>query len=479
MKSVHSFILLLLVTMFVFSSCKSEIEDMGVSIQPDGDKITVKTFVSPLITENYFIDSILSRPDSFLLGTYKDKKYGTTHADILAQFRFPFKESDGTASDDFRFPDNAVVDSLILGLSYRSFTGKENSTMAATIYRMNQGEAFNYSDFYPSNIDPNEYVDFNQTGVKLGERVFTAKDATGTKDSTRINIMLSEQIRNEMFDILKDKAITNQDKFQQRFNGMYITSAFGDATMMNIRNRGINAYLYYHYDTKIEGRDTTFVNAITIPANNEVTQVNRFQHPDAAQIKAYLDANDSINYISSPANIYTRVKIPLRNIVKNLQDSVSGKQLIVNSAIIRVNAKDVKGSLNIKEQESDPDMPIPTHMLLIPEENMFDFFKRNNSVPADDIIHSDYYSNDTTHVYAFNIARLVTNEITKASQDTENLPEQLNMLLVPVGITVTYDTNGNRTITGIKQQTQLTGVTIRSGSNPTKPMTLDVVCSGF
>ena len=62
---------------------------MGSSIQPPGDKISVTFDRFNINSEDYSVDFMYSRPDSFLLGTFSDNTYGTVHADILAQVEYP------------------------------------------------------------------------------------------------------------------------------------------------------------------------------------------------------------------------------------------------------------------------------------------------------------------------------------------------------------------------------------------------------
>ncbi len=466
MRSYYLISLLLLISLVV-SSCKNDVTDVGESIQPDEDKIEVKADTFHLLSGNHFVDAIYSRPDSFLLGSYTDPTYGTTHADILAQFKFPFED------DSFRYPDNAVFDSVALSLAYKTWFGADNSTMAVNVYRMNKNNIFDYSTFYPSNLNPNDYVDFNQSGVLLGERVFTAKDATGTKDSTRITIKLSDTFLTELTGMIdKNTGINTQEEFINRFNGMYITSSFGDATMMHIRSKGINAYLYYHYIAKIGDKDTVFNNVITIPANNEVTQINRFQHPDTAQIKTYLAAHEEINYVASPANIYTKITLPLQKLGKQMQDTIGeDKRLVINSAIIRFKA------INLPSSTDTLATPISSSMLLMPSSQVNTFFSKKN-LPNDSILSSDFSSSDSS--YTFNVARLINHEIKKVNNDVTQLNEELELFLLPVRISKTYnERTGTYIISEVKQQILMSGVTLRSGKDKTYPLKVDVVYSGF
>lgn len=90
-----------MLSLFVFS-CTDTISDIGKSIQPVSDQIKIGTDTFHLTTNTVFVDSIFSRPDSFLLGTFYDTKFGTTQADILAQINCP---------EGFKFPTNSVADS--------------------------------------------------------------------------------------------------------------------------------------------------------------------------------------------------------------------------------------------------------------------------------------------------------------------------------------------------------------------------------
>ena len=82
--------LLLVIASCLLASCDSNITNMGQSIRPEGDQIKVATDTFRLSTANVFVEKMYNRPDSLLLGTFKDDRYGTTYADILARFEAAF-----------------------------------------------------------------------------------------------------------------------------------------------------------------------------------------------------------------------------------------------------------------------------------------------------------------------------------------------------------------------------------------------------
>ncbi len=433
---------------------------MGTRIQPDGDKIVAKADTFHLSSQNIFVERIFNRPDSLVLGTFIDNKYGTTYADILARFEAPFDTT------GFRYPENAQADSAFLILSYRSWFGAERSSMSVKAYEMNKGKYLDYYTYYQSDLDINEYIDLSSP-ILLGDTIFAAND------SSNVRIRLTKDFTDKLFENSKD--FNSEDDFFKKFNGMYITSPLGDATMIYLR--GINILLYYHYNTTIAGKDTVFINTTNYVVNNTV--VNRFQHPDTTQIKQYLQLHDSINYISSPANIYTQVNIPIKKIIEQMQDSIGvNRKLVVNSALIRVEAKDTDNKTSV----SNISIPVPANMLLMKKEEMNNFFTQER-LTSDSIVYSSYSSTDSC--YTFNIARYITSEIKKASKDENGkilIPDdkqELEMVLVPVRATISTDYYGNSTISSIKQQVLLNGVTIRSGKDPNRPMKINVLYSGF
>lgn len=438
---------------------------MGSSIQPEGDKITVKTDTFRLTSNSFFVDRIYNRADSLLLGTYVDEKYGTVHADILARVEAPFD------SAGFRFPteeESLKADSAFLILSYNAWFGSKYSTMSVKVYEMNQNNVLDYYTYYPSDINPDLFVDKNKPNALLGDAIL-AMD----KDSTSIYMKLSDDFTKKLFNISKN--YTNEAEYFENFNGIYIEPNIGDATMMYLKN--IDVLLYYHYDTKVAGKDTAFVNTVRYVVNNTV--INRFQHPDTDKVKDYLEQNDSVNYIASPANIYAQVNVPLKRMIESMQESIgTDKKLVVNSAIIEVEAKNTDNKTEI----SDLKLPLPGYMLLMKKEDMSTYFTQERST-NDSIVYAAYNSTDSC--YSFNIAAYIDREIRRSPKDdtgkiliSDDL-ESMEMVLIPIRVATGYDSYGNTTISSIKQQVLMSGIEVRSGSHPDRPMKLNLLYSGY
>lgn len=462
-------LLLPIVFLFLLIACNdATINDMGSSIQPASDKIVVSSETFGVISENYFVPYMYARQDSFLLGTFYDEKYGTTHADIFAQVEPPLHHV---------YPPNTTPDSIILVLYYRKFFGDRYSPMNVSVYEMNKA-TFEYSKAYPTNIDPNDYVNRADNSLLVGQKTFSPVDAQMKRDSTYITIKLSNDFLNRFTNIDAD-TYSSEEKFLKFFKGLFITSDFGAASMLYVKQIDLEYYHHYSYireDIKnVHGQDSTeTVNSvITFAANKSVRQVNRFLHPDTTAIKNKLAAaSPQVHYLSSPANIYTRVKLPLKTMQQRLENN--SLRLSINSAKLRVDI----GEINTDKLAQ----PFPSNILLIKESEYNNFFEKR-ALPSNSTAIIGTYSyeknNDTGEIeyfYSFDIANLITNEFKNAKlSNSSSLSDELSFLLVPVR--AASDANGN--IKEVTQQFILNAVTLCGGTHNTKPIKARVVYSSF
>ncbi len=448
-------ILLFLLSFFVYS-CTDNITDIGKGVQPSSDQITIGTDTFHLSSKTIFVESIFSRPDSFLLGTFYDTKFGTTQADILAQVNCP---------EGFKFPPNSVPDSAKIILYYTGCFGDTLSPLDLNIYEINK-QTFTYTSFYPSNVNPSDYTD---RSLKLGERIIRAGAKTSVPKT--IEFKLKSDFIQRFFN---DTHFKSTDDFLGFFKGMYITANFGASTLLNIGLINLRYYYHYNYQTKnIYGGDSTATvnDYLSFPANSEVRQVNRIQHPDRASV---IPQNSEVNYLASPANLQTQITLPLNNIKNRLNNGINDKKLTINSALLKV---------EVTNTEQDTVLhPIVKYVLLV-KESAIDRFFNNKELPSDTCsVLAQYYSTQigTTGVYeqyyTFNVAKLIANELKNAPKNSSIPPLNLRLIPVAVGTTTTSTTTS---ITSVKQQYLMSAVTIRSGKNSSSPMKLNMVYSGF
>jgi hypothetical protein len=455
----YPIILILLLSLFV-SSCADSITDIGKGIQPSTDQISIGTDIFHVSTNTLFVDSIVLKPDSFLLGTFYDTKFGTIKADILAQVDCPV---------GYKFNPNAKVDSAKIILSYRSCFGDTLAPLDINIYEMDK-QTFLFSGVYPSNLNPLDYTTLNK---KLGERIIRS----GQNSTYGKNIEFRLDTNSLFVKGLRDDThFKSNDAFNQFFGGMYINTKFGASTLLNLGSINLIYYFHYTYPTKnINGRDSTAIVNDKIPfsANSWVRQVNRIQYPDR---KTVVKLSNDKNYLASPVNLQTQVVINLDSIQKKLNAGINGKKLTINSALLRV---------DITDTEQDTILhPVVKYVLLVKESAINRFFNNKES-PSDTCSVLAHYTtnlitgttNTYEHYYTFSLAKLIANELKRVPQGSAIKP--LNLRLIPVAVNTATSSNGSVTISSVKQQFLMNAATILSGSNTTSPMRLKMVYSGF
>ncbi len=439
-------------------SCSGDLTDIGTSIQPSTDKITVYAETFYPVSENYFIDSFTSRPDSFLLGTYYDQKFGTTHADILAQVQPPL---------NFSFPKGSKADSAHVLIYYSSWFGDKYSPMEVSVYEMNKA-TFDYTKPYSSDIKVEDYTDLS---LLLRKRIFTARDAVVLrKDSSKVIFKLNDDFVKRFSTIFSKKFTTNRD-FLNFFKGLYITTDFGSASMLYINQIDLKYFFHYKYANAGDADSTTVNTYVTFPANTEVRQVNRIFHPDKDVIKSQMQNRQEVTFVSSPVNVYTRVKIPINNVKTKM--NTGGQKLYINRAQARFYVDDLA--------VDTIDHKLVKNLMLIKETAFNRFFSRRE-LPSDScaIIGSFEGEKNTKtskydYYYSFDLATLISTEFRNVSTKNVALPDTLNLLLVPVSVTK----NSSGTIAEVKQQNLMNAVTLSSHKHLIRPIRLNTVFSGF
>ncbi|GAB1415173.1 hypothetical protein MASR2M117_05790 [Paludibacter sp.] len=450
----------------LFSSCNdsNSVTDIGSSLQSNSDKIIVNQHQFHISSENFPVEFMYSKPDSFLLGTFYDAKYGSIHADIFAQVEYP---------RDYVYPVNNRPDSIKLIMYYNKYFGDKHSPMHVNVYEMNKS-TFEYLKPYKSNLNPNDYVDFSNPSLLIGNKTFTAVSSIKSSDSTRVSIKLSNAFLNKFSNIASD-TYSSDEKFFDFFKGVYITTDFGSASMLYVRHIDIKYYHSYTYITKSSTGTDSIVTvnlATTFPASSWVRQVNRFLQPEKANIISNLESQpDQIHYISSPANIYTRIKLPVKEMYNQMEKSTS--RLAINNAKIRVDIDEISTEKFTQ--------PVPTNVLLIRESALNRFFT-TKELPSDTCAILGKYSNaknsdtgKTDYFYSFDIAKLVAFEFEKIKENNTSSQDSINFILVPVRLNI----NENNNITDVSQQFILSSVTICGGNHSKKPIKANIISSYF
>ena len=446
---------------FIICSCNENLSSVGQGIQPQADGIDVAADTFMLQSDNVANDYIYARTDSFLIGRYVDSEYGTTHADLLMQLACP---------EGYQYPDGAVVDSAELFIYYNSYFGYANTAMRLSAYQMDRG-TFSYSTGYPTNLDLADYCSLADSTL-VGQRIISPLNPTDSVYGTYgyvyyVRIRASAEWAERFFNTSRQHMQTQED-FNQNFNGLYLTCDYGSAAMLNVSQ--IDLALHYHFSyTRTDGTSGTAEDTRVFPANSEVRPVNLISHPDKAAVMSRLNSTDSVNYIVSPAGIYTRVTLPMKHIKQSIQSKMGGRKLFVNNAMLQVEGVNI--SADDKYQPAQA-------MLLVREDTVSSFF--NSRLPLNDryaiLAYLNAVADNTasgyTYVYQYDLGEIIEQAIEEQNDDP------VSLLLIPVSV-ATSSTSSGAGVTNIQHQMQMTGVAVRSAKNTYQPLKLSVVYSGF
>ena len=484
----------LLYFVLAFASCKNDSNTTGGSLLSDQDRIIVgcDTFsTSSSIIEAF---DIYTTPDSFLLGEC-DSRFGTIHADILAQFACPV---------GFVFPENAVVDSAYLFFYYSSWFGDGYSPLTLSIYRMDKN-TLDYNSDYSHDIDVEDYVTLSDDNMVIDRiRVIVPAEPTDSVylSSTGsyepfVKMRLKDDIAKELFN---SDNFTNIETFTQAFKGLYIQSDFGSANLLHIED--INIALYYHFTYEKNGRDTTVNDTKGFYANSEVRQVNRYIYLNIPMESLRADS-DSVCYIVAPANIYTRISLPIRNMAQHITDqmkyvSAAGDTMVKRPYVNMANLDiEVLNHYDGYSRKTRDDWAQPAEYMLLIKEDAVDRFFSHNELPSDTcailspLVTVDDGTGVSTYGYSYDLAGLLTNAIRKIQEEKEkdetaDLQDDLNMVLVPVSVKTSTSsssyysyTTSSANISSVKQEQTVSATVIRASQNEDDPLDIEVVFSGF
>ena len=445
--------------------CKSDTASAGSSVLEEDDKILVRTDTFPIQSDLVKVDSIISLPDSFLLGEMVSS-YGTLHADILTQFACPI---------GFSYPEGATVDSVCLCMVYQSWFGDGNTPMGITAYEMDLG-SFDYARSYPTNINPRDYVSASSPEILDHEKIVVASIKTDSAYSSGtsmyyplINARMSDEFTQRFFNI---RDFSSQEAFNEVFKGLYIQSEFGSSTILNILD--INIAVYYSFSYSKAGTDTLVHDMKAFYANSEVRQINCIEYKDQDDVFAQLEGDMLYNYVLAPANIYTRLKLPMAKIQERIMSRIDEKRPYVNMGKVKVEVTNLTSSVHSRDDWSSP-----TPQMLLVKESAINRFFNHRELPTDtcailgDLTKGTNKDGETEYYYTYDLSELLTRQLRYS-----NNPDTLNMVLVPVDVETT--TNNNTTyIISIKQQQTVSATVTYSAENPIKPMAIEVVYSGF
>lgn len=459
MKLRTIFELLIIATTVLLISCNDTLDKLGFSVQPDKDRVTVGTDTVYLSSSTVQVDSVYSKTKYPILGEYIDPVFGTVRSDYIGEFYFP---------EIMEFKKDAKIDSVRLTVEYTSMIGDSLAPMQLAVYKVKdklpKGKKY-------TNFSPEMYSDMT---APLGIKTFTGRNntyrtetyytGTSTQEvriyeiNTPLPLELGEKFLNE-YKKEDHGALKNTETFREFFPGVYVTTNFGNSSILNINLTSLKVY-YKYLDVKGSSQktDTTRSTQWKIYITPEVTQINRISNKNDKLIQP----NDIGTYIKSPAGVNTEIIFPISNIASKLKNSALNQARFVVYTVP-----------SITEDERIKLSP-PDNLLLINKDSVKQFFengKLNDNITS---FIASYDSN--TQSYSFgNVSSLINYYNIQHNKD-KTKPLDQKYQLIPIDVTYSTTSQGGTVVTSIYNQMKPTATMI---NNKADKLRLEIIYSSF
>lgn len=453
-------------------ACEDTLTNIGSTIRPDGDNLTVKSAIFKIKSSTFLADSIYIRTSNPLLGEINDNLYGTIRSDYAAEFYGKGFTLDAYDNDTLAFQlgrkgDSLLynrLDSAVLNIIYSAFIGDSTAPMAVTAYELKNPLPDSPKDFYS-----NFKIESDDIKKELGSAGYTARNplspTTGTLDT--VQVVLDRELSDRFLDALRNtpSSFSSQANFEKLFAGLYFKNTFGNGTILKVAATQIYFhYRTYHPTVSTTGKDSAFIRnrSTFIQVTPDVVQLNSVENPIQTGGNPLLMNNDSATFITSPGGYFTQVKLPVGSIIQTLTADTNSSNQYLNGVNLSMQA--YKSSEKIFSQSP------PTYMLLIEKSKMNQFFEENNTsnIGTTSFI-AVLDTTQTNYGYDFgNINKMVLAlaEELKTSKGVSELTEQDSVTLAIVPVSVGLNSNNN--IIRISNYFQPGGISLKGGKNTQK-----------
>ena len=108
-------------------SCNDTLDQLGSTIQPEKDKLTVGIDTLQLHARTVQVDSMFGKTSYPVLGEYADPFFGSIKSEYIAEFYLP---------KSLEFKEGAVIDSVRVEVSYTTMMGDSLAPMGLSVYEV-------------------------------------------------------------------------------------------------------------------------------------------------------------------------------------------------------------------------------------------------------------------------------------------------------------------------------------------------------
>lgn len=418
LKSLYKVLFLTFVA-FLAISCNDTLDQVGFTIQPGKDRLSVGIDTLQLHARTVQVDSVFSKTNYPVLGEYIDPVFGSIKSEYIGEFYLP----SGTG-----FKQGAIIDSVKAVVSYRTIMGDSIAPMELSVFEVNKSLS-GVDDF--TNVNPREFADMS---APLGVESFTGRNSTyrtitqtGNNMST-ISYRLYE-IHVDLPNNLGEKFLTEYrkpghgemyetDSFRRFFPGLYFTTTFGNSTIISVDLTSL--YVHYHYLDEAgssNGQDTIRTDAFRLNITPEVRQLNHISNKN----DDLLVENPTHTYIKSPAGVNTEITFPISEIHDRLKEQALN---LVNFTVYALPEATENQLVKLNP---------PNYLLLVNRDSLDGFFENRKLRDNVTSFMSEQFD-PTTYSYKFNNISTMLNYY---NEEFDGEPYDLVYYLIPVDATFT------------------------------------------
>ena len=284
---------------------------IGLEIQPEGDKITIKNDSITYFNIRSFSEDSLRSDESLnlLLGQSNDPIFGENRGAFITQILLPYNNIEQI--------NNVIIDSVVLSYVYSGYYGNLNLNNDFNVNVYELGTNIYKDSAYYSNFSPNYF----------GDNLCVSNKIISDTSDPMLNLKLDNSFGEKIINQTGTGSMVDNQSFVDFFKGFYIeASASNTIIYLNALSSKSRLSIYYHEI----GVDTAI--SLDFSVGSEAARINLFNKKDSSNvIGGYLSNQTYLQSMSGHKAEFTFENI---NALKELFSNKAINQTIINFEII-------------------------------------------------------------------------------------------------------------------------------------------------
>ena len=226
----------------LFSSCKDDINNVGLGIQPEEDLLSIQLDSLDFQVNLYRADSIKASGAIVFpqIGTYTDPIFGTVRRELYSQLELP------GSNLDLGNPDSLEIDSVVLVLQS---TQRHYGTLLPQELTVTElaNDIYADSTYYSNSIIPT----LTENLIEPSFEVVPVSDGNlfnnGDSVNTEIRIKLKNSLGQLFIDQYDQEPLESSENFQDFFKGVSIKSSSLNGGLVSVFPSGLSSGIFVYY----------------------------------------------------------------------------------------------------------------------------------------------------------------------------------------------------------------------------------------